>query len=444
MLNNKELIKIYTIFGNSKTLRVNADNTGTHAWYSNNTGNALIPISGVPSNSFTPSYTPSSTMPIGIYTYVCIQTNDSDVFTTTFIYVIQPNQPYIQEIDVVNAVVKYGTEASVRIRIKSNNYYTLGYLYKYRLWQKINGGDVQIYPPDNGSLFPVTDTFFEYKTKPSTPAGDYIFYLEIIAVVDGIDSPSIISPDFTIIIEKQDIFVFPDAKIIFLGDPDPIFTYTTSILPNPLTGILTTTSIDRLVGSYLINTGLDSPNHNIFYQPAFLTILDKVTVDPNNNNFQITTQQITSIFGPDPTNSNIQKAEVAVLQDINTPATISVNVFNVNALTNSGQTSIPLVPDDPIPGISNVNVDTSSVVGASYIIVSIIPVDTTNINIPTSQSSPVLFSLYFKALDANGNSVVSRFNPFVIDITLENTEEIKLIKFVNGSYVTLVLNVDYE
>ena len=53
-----------------------------------------------------------------------VQTNNNTtaIFTTTFNYIVQPNQPYIQEIDISNAKVKYGTEANITIKITSNNW----------------------------------------------------------------------------------------------------------------------------------------------------------------------------------------------------------------------------------------------------------------------------------------------------------------------------------
>jgi hypothetical protein len=147
-----------------------------------------------------------------------------------------------------------------------------------------------------------------------------------------------------------------------------------------------------------------------------------------------------SVFGSTPSQSNVQSAEIVVVQDINTPQTVPVTVFNVSAVISSGQTSIPIVADEPIEGVSSISVDTNSIAGASYVIASVIPVSNTA-NIETS--APVLFSLYFKALDSSGNSVVTRNTPFVVTVTLSNTENIKLIKYVNGSYVTLDENTDY-
>ena len=83
------------------------------------------------------TYITSSSLQIGQYVYKCVQTNYTNSFTTIFNYIVQPNQPYIQEIDISNAQVKYGTSANILVKIMSNTYYNLGnYEYKYELYQK--------------------------------------------------------------------------------------------------------------------------------------------------------------------------------------------------------------------------------------------------------------------------------------------------------------------
>jgi hypothetical protein len=446
-MSNTDSINTYVSIGRSLTLSPNLENNngGYYRWFTNNFGSTTqSPINNEDNTLYTSaSYTPPSTLTIGTYIYICKQiktdanSNIIDTFTTTFNYVVQPNQPYIQEIDVSNAKVTYGTQANILIKVRSNTYYTLNnYNYNYKLYQKIS---------DSYNLltsYDTRDSYFSFNTGITTSVGIYNYKLTITAIYNNIESSPIDSPEFTITIDKQDVIIYPSSKTIFVGDPDPIFTYTTSVNPNPFSGTLTTTSTSRDVGTYLINTGLTSSNYNPIYQPALLVVVDRAVINSNNDNFETTKNQILTIFDENSSNSNAESAEIIVIQDKNTPETVQVTVYNVSELTSPDQTSIPLETETPIEGVSDISIDTSTIPDAAYIIATVIPINE-SANIPTTDSSPILFSLYFKALDNSGNSVVSRLNPFVINVTLNDTQNIKLIKFVNGAYVILEENADY-
>jgi hypothetical protein len=52
--------------------------------------------------------------------------------------------------------------------------------------------------------------------------------------------------------------------------------------------------------------------------------------------------------------------------------------------------------------------------------------------------------LYFKALNSDGTSVVTKNNPFVVEVTLNLTSQLNLYKYISGKNVKLTPGIDYD
>ena len=227
--------------------------------------------------------------------------------------------------------------------------------------------------------------------------------------------------------------IIPNSKTIYYLLNDPIFTYTyTGLLPSDneslITGTLTTSDSSRNIGSYRINSGLNAgPNYILSYQEAYLTI-ENPPVSSIGDLFSVVQEQLSNI-------SNNQ--QIRVFQDSSIPVTTQVSTYiNVNqnqpiTLTIPTNTSSNIITNQ----ISNIQISNN----AKYILANIDTITTTSLN-----SNPVLFSLYYKALNDSLISVVSVTNPFVINVTLDNINTLNIYKYTSGVYVILKHLFDYN
>ena len=222
------------------------------------------------------------------------------------------------------------------------------------------------------------------------------------------------------------ITITPNDQTIYYLQNDPIFTYNCIGLIQPdtisiINGSLTTSDSNRNIGSYLINSGLNALNYDIIYQPAYLNIINTPNLTTNNL-FSVIQTQLSNL-------SNNQ--QITIFEDRTIPITIRSNTY-----INSTEIITLDLPNE-ITQISNNNI-TIIMTNSNYILA------TTDTTIKSINNEFVLFSLYYKALDANFNTVVSPRNPFVINVTLNNIDTFNIYKYASGVYVLLNKNSDYS
>ena len=123
---------------------------------------------------------------------------------------------------------------------------------------------------------------------------------------------------------RDRLTIIPDNKNIYYLQNDPRFTYSVSGLVNNdnvsvIVGNLTTTDTSRIVGQYLINTGLTTQynNYDISYQNAYLTITN-APISTTDDLFNTVVDQLSN-------SSN--NSQIIIFQDTNTPILITASVY---------------------------------------------------------------------------------------------------------------------
>ena len=346
---------------------------------------------------------------------------------------IESNQNYSFEI-------KYGQSATLSIKIVYNSTYNSAVAYKYKWFKcdsnKSNPELKKTYITDFNIHNELNDTKDSYTTEKDN-FGNHYYFVRIYIIDNNIESEFTDSPIMNVNVTQKELIIIPDSKtLVYSTDMvDPIFTFTVQGLVysdgvSVIKGKLTTSDTNRSENCmYLINTGLSADNYCITYQIAYLFVLKSVS--PTTDNFAIVTAQLAQL------NPYSDPVTITVPEDKSTPTTISVVVYI------SPDTSINLVPQsnnqNSQPQISDVQVETQNL-GATYMIANLItPSPTSVIN-----STPILFSLFYKALDDNFESVVSRLNPFILSFKIKDVNEIKLYKYLSGNNVQLIENLNYE
>jgi autotransporter-associated beta strand protein len=252
---------------------------------------------------------------------------------------------------------------------------------------------------------------------------------------------SLSPPPKTFTITSATLTIIPNNKTIYSSQNDPNFDYTYMGLLNSdqasvIKGTLTTSNSDRVIGEkYLINYGLEAANYNIIYQPAYLNIIAPPTT--SETIFNKLKEQLTNIQ-----NNSENNQPIVIFKDNSVPTLITATTFTIlNEPINLDLPNIaPIDGSKPSP-LEKVEIaNLIQLVGAEYILAKIeTPKEITTIN-----SVPVLFSLYYKALNDNFVSVVTKTNPFTINVTLNNINSIIINKYNSNGYVQLIENDDYN